>query len=356
MKKVLITLDTPTGRGGLESAVARISKMMMKHNNFIVEIFMFYESREENYNWLSEINYTISQSSFRNHKIRRCHHAWKLAKKIRQFKPDIVVTLSTVPCFISRLAIRFARVNTPLLSWIHLPPRPRYRPQYLMHADGHLAISNEIKQQLIDLGANPASVSVVFNPVTPQSVFVERPVATTNFLYIGRINFELQKRIKDLLTACSLLQGNWRLDVIGEGDDRSQCESYAQSLGINNHIHWHGWQESPWEYVESHINVASCLVLSSDYEGFPLVLLEALSRGIFCIASDCVSGPGEIINNGVNGFLYPPRETKALAEKMQLIIDGRALPSHADIKNSVSQFYNENFISSFNAELLKWIK
>ena len=357
MKKVLITLDTPTGKGGLESAVARIAKMMMEHNNYKVEVFMFDESREEqDYNWLSEIDFATSHFAFSNHKIRRLHHAWNLAKNIRHYKPDIILTLNTVSCLISRLAIRFSRVKTPLISWIHLPPKPRYRPYYLMHADGHLAISSEIKKQLVELGAKPDAVSVVFNPVKPQSTFVERPVHTTKFLYIGRINFELQKRIKDLLTACSLLSGHWSLDIIGDGQDRGQCENYAQSLGIDNNIHWHGWQASPWEYVENNIHSASCLVQSSDYEGFPLILLEALSRGIFCIASDCISGPGEIINDGVNGFLFPPRQTEKLAGKMQSIINGHALPPHTEIKNSVSQFYNDNFISGFNAELMKWIK
>ncbi|WP_249226360.1 glycosyltransferase [Entomohabitans teleogrylli] len=337
-------MDVPVGYGGMERVTSRVIRLLNSADGVEASVFLFDEGEEQDRQWLNGIPYKIHKSLIGNHKLRRIAHASALARYIAKVKPDIIITLNTIPCLISRLAIRFSLRNIKLLSWIHLPPLDRYRPYYLMKADYHLAISNEIRRQLMELGAAENDIATVFNPVAHSDAWTEK-APSARFIYIGRVHFEDQKRLKDLLSACALLNGEWHLDVIGDGPDREQCQAYAVACGVSQNITWHRWQRDPWQYVRENVGNVSALLLTSAHEGFPLILLEALSRGIWCISSDCVSGPGEIIQPGLNGELFPPRDTTALARKMQEIIDGRQLSSPAVIQESVVRFYEENYLA-----------
>ena len=75
----------------------------------------------------------------------------------------------------------------------------------------------------------------------------------------------------------------YELDIIGDGPDRTYLENLAVELNIDKNINWLGWVDKPWEKVE----LATALILSSDYEGCPMVLIQSLGRGIPVIATDC---------------------------------------------------------------------
>jgi glycosyltransferase involved in cell wall biosynthesis len=67
----------------------------------------------------------------------------------------------------------------------------------------------------------------------------------TQFLSIGRLDYEGQKRVADLLTAAAKLKGNFDLTIIGDGDDRGKLEEYGRKLGLDSKIHWLGWKNEP---------------------------------------------------------------------------------------------------------------
>jgi len=230
-----------------------------------------------------------------------------------------------------------------LSSWMHLPPRERYRPHYLLRADHHFAISNQIKEQLVELGARATDVDVIYNPIKRNDTVIGRPQAL-KFLYIGRVHYQRQKQLKDLFDALQQLDAPWTLEIVGDGEDLTQCQHYVTQLGIQDRITWHGWQENAWEYVIRHIRQVTCLVMTSNFEGFPLILLEAMSRGVYCVSSDCISGPAEIIQNGINGQLYPTHDSMALAAILNAMSGDFHFPDHQAIKASITGFYEENYM------------
>ncbi|WP_277977267.1 glycosyltransferase [Pantoea endophytica] len=351
--KILFVVETLSGHGGMENVTRQVIDQLNGDTRFNAGLFIF-ESSEQiaSENWANELVWGISRRFTGNPKIYSFVHIQRLAKFIRQHKPDRIIALNTIPCMLARKAISFSRHQATLFTWMHLPPKQRYRPHYLMLADQHLAISKEIKSQLIELGANPQSVHVVFNPVQAVDVVIPRPPAA-RFLFVGRVHFEEQKQLKDLFDALQHVRGNWLLDIVGDGDDRARCEEYAQQLDISDKIHWHGWQQNAWDYIATHLQQVTALVLTSNHEGFPLILLEAIARGVFCISSDCISGPSEIISSGTNGYLFPVNDVIRLTTILQAVVDGEVLPDAQNIKQSVMPFYESEYMARLKSIILQ---
>lgn len=92
---------------------------------------------------------------------------------------------------------------------------------------------------------------------------------------------------------------NWSLVIVGDGPSRRELELHIAGFGLVGRILLPGWIEQPWPSLHS----AEVFVLPSRYEGFPNALLEAMARGKACVATDCQSGPAEIIRPGENGIL-----------------------------------------------------
>ena len=117
------------------------------------------------------------------------------------------------------------------------------------------------------------------SPLMPRADF-------PTFLYVGRLTFDDQKRVNDILHALARLRGDFKAKIIGEAPKlrpghKEQLHTLARELNLTDRIEWLGWQSEPWRAAGS----ASALILSSAHEGFPMILLEATSRGARFVAA-----------------------------------------------------------------------
>jgi len=145
----------------------------------------------------------------------------------------------------------------------------------------------------------------------------------------------------------------WNAKIIGDGDpqEKNALIKITRDLGIESKVEWIGWHTDPWAMLES----ATALVLPSMWEGFPMVLLEALSHGIPVIASDCLTGPSDIILNGENGWLFPVGNENALADLIRKIIQNEiSLPSSRTCQDSIRKFSAEMVVSKMENALKHW--
>ena len=137
---------------------------------------------------------------------------------------------------------------------------------------------------------------------------------------VGRLSPE--KGYLDLLKIYNQLiieHPDWKLDIIGDGEERSKLEEYIAHHNLNDKVTLHGFQGK--EYIDNILNKSSIYLMTSYTESFGIVLIEAMSHGVPCVAFDSAEGAREIIQSGCNGYLVKNRNFDAYKLKVNSLIE-----------------------------------
>ena len=161
-------------------------------------------------------------------------------------------------------------------------------------------------------------VCVIPNPVTfYPDIIDDIPKDPGRIIFVGRFNRE--KRIDRLITAFSLIADKypeWHVDIFGDGNEKAHLLGQIKSCGMDNRIVIH----EPTKQIFDEYKRSEMLVLCSEHEASPLVLVEAMACGVPCVSMDCPNGPREIIKDGETGLLVRDGDVKDLALKMEWLI------------------------------------
>ncbi len=220
------------------------------------------------------------------------------------------------------------------------------------HVDRLVAVSAGVAEDVRTLAALPATqVSVVRNPVvTPRLRALGAAPAPHPWLQaspvpvvLGAGRLTAQKDFPTLLRAFAALRARQpaRLIVIGEGPQRAALETLARSLGVADEVALPGFADNPYAYMRH----ASVFVLSSRWEGSPNVLTEALALGTPVVATDCPSGPAEILDGGRIAPLVPMQDPAALADAMARVL--AAPPDPARLQAAVADYHVERSVEGY---------
>jgi glycosyltransferase involved in cell wall biosynthesis len=174
------------------------------------------------------------------------------------------------------------------------------------------------------LNLNPGKVVVIYNPVSPRiEEFVKEhdisALQKGNYLLcIGRL--VAAKAFHYTIEAFAQIAAQYpglHLKIVGEGSEEARLKQLVVTLGISDLVDFEGYQHEVIPYYTG----AVMTLLTSSYEGFPNVLLESIALGTPVVAFDCPSGPGEIVQDGLNGYLVKPQDTDHLVECLQRALD-----------------------------------
>jgi glycosyltransferase involved in cell wall biosynthesis len=258
-----------------------------------------------------------------------------LVRYLRRDRPAVMLTslnhVNIVGLWARRLAGVETRVvvneqNTLSREAPNSPRRrhrlvPRLARRFYPWADDIVAVSEGAADDLVRaIGIGEQRVTVVPNPiVTPElRSMAAEPVDDPWFaddggpvaLAVGR--FTQQKDFPTLLRAVAAARARLpvRLLILGDGPERARLEALVSELGLQDAVRLPGWVVNPYPYMAR----ADAFVLSSRWEGLPSVLIEALFCGAPVVATDCPSGPMEILEGGRHGLLVPVGDVGALAD------------------------------------------
>lgn len=162
------------------------------------------------------------------------------------------------------------------------------------------------------------NVCVIPNPVTQYpEVIDDIPKDVGRIIFVGRFNHE--KRIDRLITAFSMIADkhpDWHVDIFGDGNEKEDLLRQIDECGLVNRVVIHG----PTKAIYDEYKRSEMLVLCSEHEASPLVLVEAMACGVPCVSLDCPTGPRAIIKDGETGLLAKDGDVDDLASKMEWLI------------------------------------
>lgn len=188
-------------------------------------------------------------------------------------------------------------------------------------ADAIVAVSEGVADDFAQVTRIPRErIDVIYNPVVTRALLdgaLEQPphpwfAAKTCPVVLGVGRLALQKNFPALVEAFAVVKRehkNARLVILGEGPEREAIEGQICRHGIADCVALPGFVDNPYSYIAR----AAVLALSSDFEGLPNVLIEALALGTPVVSTDCPSGPREILRGGALGSLVPVGDVPALA-------------------------------------------
>lgn len=328
---VAIVAPTLSGNGGEETVIKEfLVSDILKKNNVNISLIILGKSLSND--WLDEIDSNVYITNTKNNFANIIIYE----KLIKQLNIDIVLCLSRRLILFSFLLKNTFNKKLVVVSWIHFDLN-HIKTRFMHLADYHFAISQSIANQLIALGiAKRSQIKLINNPVHRHSVKIRRTF-NNSFLYIGRITFKGQKNLKKLIDLLANVKDiNWNLDIYGDGNDKVKCIEYINNRypELAQRFIWHGWVKQPWQYIEA----ADALILTSEYEGLPMVLLEAISRGLPCLSIKC-SGAVDIIKSGINGEVFTGKND--FNSKLKKMTNTQY--NDFQMENSIEMYYTDRY-------------
>lgn len=204
-----------------------------------------------------------------------------------------------------------------------------------------IAVSYGIKQDLVnEFNIESNKIRVIYNPIDYSRInelsnesIKSDFISDDYFVFVGRLVKE--KRLDVLIDGFSSSKFKGNLLIFGEGPERVKYESYIKEKNYNR-IHFMGKTNNPYVWMRN----SKALLLTSDFEGLPTVLIEALMSGTNVISTDCPSGPKEILKGKLSKNLIPCNDSKSLAKKIDCLKNEKVEIDFNvyDVKNIISQY------------------
>lgn len=290
----------------------------------------------------------------------------KLAQLIQSWQPSHIVTAFADVGVLTHLAIKQSGHKPYWVHGVHathdavtatpgIKGRLRYQlDQYFAawvykKAGKVVAVSDGVRADILQRFTVDASqVVTIYNPVLDESQLIPKSPSTgfatpPKIVALGRL--ARQKGFDILIEAMRQVPQPWQLEIWGDGEDKSLLQTQIEASGLQDHIRLCGHTSQPLDMLRQ----ADVFVLSSRYEGFGLVLVEALAAGCSIVATDCPHGPREILENGRYGLLVGNENPQALAAGISQALSQAHLYNVVEMLERAQEF-------SVNSAVFNWEK
>lgn len=342
--KIVYVIDSLASKGGAERVILNKMEYLATHFGYDVSIITCYQDKTTpnaypvsdkirqirlGIPFYSQYNYRYPYRLWVKRTLSKQLRA-RLSEAVQQLDADILIGLS----YFEADVVTAIKCRSRKLIEVH-EPRPFTLSDYGLNR-GRLSslYMKHYRDRYFDRVEHQADVVVTLTPgdahewrharrveVIPN--FTVMPIAgisdgkAKRVISVGRLEWvKGYDRLLDAWKIVTQQHADWHLDMFGTGTLENELKAQQQRLGLQEHVTIHPATSAiNIEYAKSTIFAAS-----SHFEGFPLVLLEAMQVGLPCVAFDCPFGPAAVIEDGKNGFLVPEGDVAQLAEKLSLLI------------------------------------
>lgn len=319
MAKYMFVIPT-LSNGGAERVIAVISKALSELGESVI-IVKYYSTDNEYSTGESAKVINISGGVRADYeRINYLEKVKRVRSAIKKEKPDYVIPFlySVAQC------VDFATVglNVEVVQSIRINPAlgpasriERKLRDHLVYKSKCTFVQNYAQKQYFRKSSH-SKIHVLFNPVSDELFEVVPAYNTERYCICSVGRLEKQKNFKLLIDAFDIAfseDENVTLYIYGEGSQKIKLQKYIKEKRSKERINLMGRSND----ISAVYGSMDLFVMSSDFEGMPNALIEAMACGLPCVSTDCPTGPSDLIENGYNGVLVPVGDVKALSEAMK---------------------------------------
>ena len=343
--KIVYVIDSLANKGGAERIIINKMEYMVNHFGYDISIITCYqdENTANAYPISKDIRQIYLGVPFHSqYKYRYPYRLWvkhsidqqmktSLTKAVQSINPDILIGVSyfqaNVITGIKCRAKKVIEVHEPrpftlsdyglsrgkLSSWY----MKHYRDWYFRKVEDQADIVVTLTPGDAHEWNRAKKVQVIPNfSVMPTEKLSN--VQAKRVIAVGRL--EWVKGYDRLLSAWKIViekHPDWHLDIFGNGTLEKELKEQQNKLGLEDRMTIH----PATAHINEEYSNSSILVLTSHFEGFSLVILEAMQTGVPCVSFDCPYGPSSLINDNIDGFLVPDGNIRMLASRLSQLIE-----------------------------------
>lgn len=325
MKKICFLNGDMSRTGGTERVTAMIANELSKNPHYEVHILSV---TNELMNSFFELETTVYHDAvLRQSTVNLKKDYFKVVSGIRRYikkhaidiliEVDVICNLYTIP------ATRFTK--TKIISWEHFnyysnngfKLRDLSRKLTKYFSDHIVTLTEKDRQNYIKHLNVGHKVSCIYNPMQTSNKAI-CDINCKQLLSVGQL-----RHIKGFDLLCEVAKEvlpkhpDWKWLIIGEGEDRVILEQKIREYHLENHLILKGNQKE----MEPYYCNSSLYVMTSRNEGLPMTLLEAKSYQLPIVSFDCQTGPAEIVEHGVNGYLIEKNNCEQMIETLNTLLE-----------------------------------
>ncbi len=322
MKIMFVVLSL--GKGGAERVVSVLANSFVDLHHEVVMTFTSNHNISYDISKQIKIKYLEDEWNINQNALRRVfRRILAIRKAVQSEKPDIVISFLSLVNMETAIALK--NCNVPLIvsersnpSVVPSDRMRRFLRRIVYRRPNGFVFQTEQARQCFSQRIQKKS-AIILNPLPKELPMVFSGERTKRIVSVGRlVNEKNYPLLLEAFKKFHQLKPEYTLEIYGEGDQEGKLRKIIQEETLSDHVRLMGYCRD----VHEKINDASMFVMSSNYEGLPNALMEAMAQGLPCISTDCpCGGPRSLIENRVNALLVKVGDAEGLTKAMIDVLD-----------------------------------